>query len=67
MQISQAVKAVAIVLGKQTKRNEFGAVYGELYRRFEITSYKRLPAARFDEAMGFLTEWHISLTGDSPF
>jgi hypothetical protein len=33
MQISQAVKAVAMTLGKQTKRNEFGAVYGELYRK----------------------------------
>jgi hypothetical protein len=29
-QISQAVKTVALALGKQTKRNEFGAVYGEL-------------------------------------
>jgi hypothetical protein len=67
MQISQAVKAVAIVLGRQTKRNEFGAVYGELYRKFEITSYKLLPAAKFDEAMAFLSEWHISLTGESPF
>ncbi|MCA9929094.1 MAG: ORF6C domain-containing protein [Anaerolineales bacterium] len=57
-QISQAVKAVAIALGKQTKRNEFGAVYGELYRKFGITSYKMLPADSFDEAMWFLTEWH---------
>jgi len=67
MQISQAVKAVAIAQGRQTKRNEFGGVYGELYRKFEITSYKLLPASKFDEAMKFLTEWHISLTGDSPF
>ena len=34
-QISQAVKAVAISLGKQTKKNEFGAVYGELYRKIQ--------------------------------
>jgi len=67
MQISQAVKAVAIAQGKQTKRNEFGAVYGELYRKFEITSYKLLPAAKFEEAMDFLNEWHQSLTGESPF
>jgi hypothetical protein len=37
-QISQAVKAVALALGKQSGRNEFGAVYGELYRKFGITS-----------------------------
>ena len=59
--------AVAIAQGRQTKQNEFGGVYGELYRKFEITSYKLLPASKFDEAMKFLTEWHISLTGDSPF
>ena len=66
-QISQAVKAVAIALGKQTKRNEFGAVYGELYRKFGITSYKMLPADRFTEAMRFLTEWFDSLEGEAPF
>lgn len=67
MQVSQAVKAVAIALGKQTGKNEFGGVYGELYRKFEITSYKLLPAAKFEAAMSWLTEWHQSLTGDAPF
>jgi len=66
-QISQAVKAVAIALGKQTKRNEFGACYGEMYRKFGVTSYKQLPANRFQAAMDWLTEWHQSLTGNSPF
>jgi hypothetical protein len=67
MQISQAVKTVAIALGKKTKRNEFGAVYGELYRKFSITSYKMLPANRFQEAMDFLTEMHQGLVGGTPF
>lgn len=66
-QISQAVKAVAIALGNQTKRNEFGAVYGELYRKFGITSYKLLPAKQFDEALNFLTEWHQNMVGHAPF
>ena len=66
-QISQAVKAVAIALGNQTKRNEFGAVYGELYRKFGVTSYKLLPAKQFDEALNFLTEWHQSMVGYAPF
>ena len=55
-QISQAVKTVAILQGKQTKRNEFGAVYGELYRKYGITSYKMLPASGFEEAMSSLNE-----------
>lgn len=66
-QISQAVKAIAMELSQRTGRNEYGGVYGELYRRFEITSYKLLPANRFEEAMSFLTEWHQSLAGDAPF
>ena len=68
-QISQAVKAIALVMGKRTERNEYGGVYGELYRRFEITSYKQLPKNRFDEALKFLTDWYAQITGgrDVPF
>jgi hypothetical protein len=62
-QISQAVKAIALELGQQTKKNEYGGVYGELYRRFEITSYKFLPKHKFEEAMLFLTEWYKRITG----
>lgn len=63
--ISQAVKAIAIELGKRSGRNEFGGVYGELYRRFEITGYRELPAVQYDEAIGFLRGWYASLTGDN--
>ncbi len=66
-QVSQAVKAVAMKLGEQSGRNEYGGVYGELYRKFSITSYKLLSASRFQEAMDFLTQWHGSLVGDEPF
>lgn len=66
-QISQAVKAVALALGKKTGRNEFGSIYGEVYRKFGITSYKQLPARRFDTAMKFLTEWHQNIVTDTPF
>ena len=65
-QISQAVKAIAMALGKKTGRNEYGGVYGELYRRFDITSYKQLPAQRFQGALEFLTEWYREVTGAKP-
>jgi hypothetical protein len=67
--ISQAVKAIGLELGKRSGRNEFGGVYGELYRRFEITAYRELPAGKYDEAMSFLRQWHGSLTddGEVPF
>ncbi len=67
-QISQAVKAVAVALGKQTKKNEFGAVYGELYRKWSVSSYKLIPARRFDEVMKWLAEWYSSITDEEiPF
>ena len=67
MQISQAVKAVAHELGKRTKRNEYGGVYGELYRRYGINSYKTLPKSKFDDALNWLNEWLQSLISDAPF
>lgn len=66
-QISQAVKAVALKLGEKTKRNEYGGVYGELYRKFGITSYKLLPAGKFEAAMEFLNNWYQRLLSDLPF
>ena len=62
-QISQAVKAVAMKMSEESGRNEYGGVYGELYRRFGITSYKLLPTRRFREAMDWLTEWFQSVAG----
>ena len=66
-QISQGVKTIALKLGKKTGRNEYGAVYGELYRKFGITGYKQLPASKFQEAMNWLNEWRESIEGGLPF
>jgi len=65
--ISQAVKAVALVMSKRTNRNEYGGVYSELYRRYRIPSYRELPAAKYDDAIKWLGEWLESLTGDEAF
>lgn len=65
--ISQAVKAIAMQLSKRSGRNEYGGVYGELYRRFSISSYKELPASRYDEAMSWLNDWLQSLISNAPF
>ncbi len=60
-QISQAVKAVAFAMGG--KGGHYQQVYGQMYREYEITGYKKLPATRFDDCMNWLTEWHVKLTG----
>lgn len=65
VQISKAVKAIGLVWSQQEKKNQYGAVYGLFYSQFEITSYKLLPARRFREAMTWLTQWYIELTGKS--
>jgi hypothetical protein len=66
--ISQSVKAIAMTLSKKSGRNEYGAVYGEFYRKFGIPSYRELPARRFDEAARFLADWYQRLTGEGlPF
>lgn len=63
-QLSQAVKLVALAYGRLTQRNEFGSVYGQLYRRYDITAYRMLPADRFQDAMAWLEEWHRVLVGE---
>lgn len=68
-QIAQGVKQIAMFMSQNSGRNEYGGVYNELHRRFEIPSYKLLPSARFDEAMNFLRGWWENLTdgGRVPF
>jgi len=62
--ISQAVKAVALLLSKSSGRNEYGGVYGELYRRYDVASYREVPASKYEEAMEWLTQWYQSLASD---
>ncbi|GIK54669.1 MAG: hypothetical protein HND44_00450 [Chloroflexi bacterium] len=66
--ISQAVRAIGHVLSERGGRSEYGAVYGELYRNFEISAYRELPAQKYDEAMKWLNAWYQRLTNqDIPF
>jgi hypothetical protein len=65
--VSQAVKAVAMALSKASGRNEYGGVYGELYRRYEVPSYRELPAGKYEDVMAWLNEWLQSISSDQPF
>ena len=67
-QIGQAVRAVGMVYGKQTGRVEYGSVYGELYRKFDVTSYHLVPAKKIEEVMKWLNDWYQALTNENlPF
>ncbi|NNJ12965.1 hypothetical protein EKD04_021810 [Chloroflexales bacterium ZM16-3] len=60
--LALSVKNVAHLLTSKGTQNGYGRVYGELYRRNGITSYKTLPRSRFDEVMRWLQSWHDELS-----
>jgi hypothetical protein len=62
-ELALAVKAVGQALTARGEANGYQRVYGELYRRYSITSYKRLPRDRFTAVMEWLHAWHQELTG----
>ncbi len=63
--ISQSVRAVGMAWSKKTKGNEYGRTYGEFYRKFGISAYRELPAAKYDKAMAWLNNWLQELTDDA--
>lgn len=58
-ELALAVKAVGQVLsGKDRRANGYQQVYGELYRRYRVSSYKNLPRGKFAEVLDWLHLWH---------
>lgn len=66
-EISALVKAIATAMAERdtasgTKgRNPYQAVFGELYRRFRVSSYHNIPLRRFPEVMAWLREYQETL------
>jgi hypothetical protein len=58
-----AVKTVAHALEAHGADNGYGRVYGELYRRYQITSYKNLPQGKLAEVLAWLHRWHAEVAG----
>ncbi len=51
-EISQLVRAIAGELAERgVGKNPYQAVFGELYRRFRVSSYHNIPVHRFNEVM----------------
>ncbi len=61
-EIALAVKNVGHALADKGTRAGYGQVYGEMYRRFGISSYKNLPQEKFTEVLQWLHSWHAELT-----
>ncbi len=63
-EISQAVKGVAQVLtSRDPSKNHYQSVFGELYRRYRVSSYKRIRQDQFADVMRFLDDWHATVAG----
>lgn len=62
-ELAQQVKAVAHALGQQGAANPYQTVYGELYRRYGIGTYRALPRRRYDEALAWLRAWWVEAGG----
>jgi hypothetical protein len=66
-EISTLVKAMATEMTARDKgtgatgRNPYQAVFGELYRRFRVSSYHTIPLRRFGEVMAWLKEYQETM------
>jgi P22_AR N-terminal domain/ORF6C domain len=63
-EIALRVKTVANALEQRGQVNGYQRVYGELYRRFEIGSYKSLAQSRYDEALAWLRAWYDEINAE---
>lgn len=54
-EIKELVKAVAMSQGG--KPENFQAIWGEMYRRFGVGSYKLIPQRKYADVLAFLEEW----------
>lgn len=57
-EIANRVKAIAESLShRDPSKNHYQSIFGELYRRFKITSYKLVPQSRYADVLAFLDDW----------
>jgi len=66
-ELALAVKAVGQALSQTgSSQNGYQVVYGELYRRYAVSSYKNIPRAKYAEVLAWLQRWHAELQPASP-
>jgi hypothetical protein len=63
-EISNKVKALAQFLTtKEPGRNFYQSIFGELYRRFAVSSYKNVRKDQYQNVLKFLDEWLETASG----
>ena len=57
-EIQLQVRGLAQLLGQHDgARNHYQSVFGTLYRSFGVTSYRKIPQARYAEVLALLEDW----------
>lgn len=65
-EVSNQVKALAQLLtAQEPKKNHYQGIFGEIYRRFSVTSYKLIRREQYDAVITFLEEWKASVDTNS--
>ncbi|MBX0328794.1 ORF6C domain-containing protein [Oscillochloris sp. ZM17-4] len=66
-EVSNIVKALAELLaGKDRAKNHYQGIFGELYRRFGVASYRMIHMEQYDAVLAFLERWRAAGTVESP-
>ena len=61
-ELADLVKHIAGRLGEMDpSKNHYQGVWGELHRRYGVTTYRRVPADKFGEVVTWLESWLASL------
>jgi outer membrane murein-binding lipoprotein Lpp len=58
--VANAVKALAEMLTRQKGKNQYQGVYGELHRRFGVSSYTMIRQEQYDSVLAFLDDWYAA-------
>ena len=64
-EVALAVKNVGHALAARGIKPGYSQVYGEMYRRYGISSYKNLSCSKFEEVLTWLRSWYDELVGES--
>ncbi|MEN9938210.1 MAG: hypothetical protein RLZZ387_4789 [Chloroflexota bacterium] len=61
-EVSSQVKALAELLtGKDASKNHYQGIFGELYRRYGVASYKTIRIEQYPAVLAFLADWRASI------
>ena len=66
-EVSNVVKALAEFLtGKERAKNHYQGIFGELYRRYGVASYKLIRVEQYAAVLAFLEDWRRAGSVEPP-